>query len=202
VVLLGAGYDSRAYRMDELAAVRVLEVDHPALSAIKREKVRSIVGEPPPHVTYVEIDFTREELGGRLAAHGHDLADSTLFVWSGVAPYLPEEAVAEVLRFVAAHRSAATSIFFDYCFSEAVDGDDTFHGARELRARVARMGEPLRSGIPRGAARDYVERLGLHLEEHLGPDDLMRRYLVRSDGQVHGRPYGFTGFIQARTRRP
>lgn len=198
LVLLGAGYDSRPYRMGELSGVRVFEVDHPALSAIKREKVRAIVGEPPANVTYVEIDFTREELAERLAAHGHDVGASTLYVWSGVAPYLPEEAVTEVLRFVASHQSPATSILFDYCFGEAVEGDDAFYGAPELLARVERMGEPLRSGIPRGSAREYVEAVGLRLEEHLGPEDLTERYLIRSDGSVHGRPYGFMGFIHAR----
>jgi methyltransferase (TIGR00027 family) len=198
LVLLGAGYDSRPYRIGELEGVRVFEVDHPALSAIKREKVRAIVGEPPPNVTYVEIDFTREELGERLVAHGHDLGAPTLYVWSGVAPYLPGEAVTDVLRFVASHRSPATSILFDYCFAEALKGDDSFYGAPELRARVQRMGEPLRSGVARGTAREYVETTGLRLEEHLGPEDLTERYLIRSDGSVYGRPYGFMGFVHAR----
>jgi methyltransferase (TIGR00027 family) len=199
LVLLGAGYDSRPYRMaDALSGVRVFEVDHPALSAIKRQKVRAILGELPANVTYVEIDFTRQDLAEQLAAHGHDLGEPTLYVWSGVAPYLPEQAVTEVLSFVAAHESPATSILFDYCFREAVEGDDSLYGAPELRARVQRMGEPLRSGIPHGTAREYVEAIGLRLEEDLGPEDLKERYLIRSDGDVYGHPYGFMGFSHAR----
>lgn len=199
LVLLGAGYDSRAYRMaDELTGVRTFEVDHPDLSAIKREKVRGILGEVPSGVTYVEIDFTRQDLGERLAEHGHDRGAPTLYVWSGVAPYLPEEAVAEVLSYVSSHESPATSILFDYCFLEALDGEDSYFGARELRERVQRMGEPLRSGIPHGTARAYIERFGLHLKQDLQPQDLTARYLVRSDGQIYGQPYGFMGFAHAR----
>ncbi len=199
LVFLGAGYDSRAYRMaTELREVAVFEVDLPAMSAIKRRKVRRIVGDPPANVRYVEIDFTREDLGERLAASGYDPSAATLFVWSGVAPYLPEEAVREVLAFVSAQGSPDTSIVFDYCFREVVEGDDDYYGAPELLARLAEMGEPLRSGIPRGQTAQYLADLGLRLEEDLGPQDAIDRYLIRSDGSVYGRPMGFGGLAHAR----
>jgi methyltransferase (TIGR00027 family) len=200
LVLLGAGYDSRPYRMaDELAAVDVFEVDLPAMSKIKRSKVRRLLGgDPPPNVHYVEIDFTTQDLGERLEACGYDPSASTLFVWSGVAPYLPEDAVRVVLGFVAGSGSPDTSIVFDYCFQEVVDGDDAYYGAPELLARLKEMREPLRSGIPRGRTAEYLAALGLRLEEDLGPQDAMDRYLVRSDGTLHGRPYGFGGLAHAR----
>ena len=83
LVFLGAGYDSRASGWRRTAEVAVFEVDLPAMSAIKRRKVRRIVGDPPANVRYVEIDFTREDLGERLAASGYDPSAATLFVWSG-----------------------------------------------------------------------------------------------------------------------
>lgn len=201
LVILGAGCDSRAHRMaSELEGARIFEVDHPAMSAIKRDKVRTLVGEPPANLSYVEIDFTRDDLGERLSAHGHDRAAPTLYVWSGVAPYLPEEAVREVLTFVGSHGSPQTSILFDYCYREVVDGDESYYGAPELLARVRTIGEPLRSGIPRGQTGEYLSELGLRLEHDLGPEDAMERYLKRSDGSVYGRPLGFGGFCHARTR--
>jgi methyltransferase (TIGR00027 family) len=200
LVLLGAGYDSRAYRMaDELAGVAVFEVDLPAMSRIKRRKVRRLVGgEPPANVRYVEIDFTTQDLGERLAASGLDSAAPTLFIWSGVAPYLPEDAVREVLGFVASQGSPDTSIVFDYCFKEVVEGDDAYYGAPELLARLQAMREPLRSGIPRGRAGEYLAALGLRLEADFGPQEAIDRYLIRSDGTVYGRPYGFGGLAHAR----
>src|SRR5215213_8565618 len=43
LVLLGAGFDSRAYRMrSELAAVRIFEVDHPATAAVKRDRLAKV----------------------------------------------------------------------------------------------------------------------------------------------------------------
>ena len=200
LVLLGAGYDSRPYRMaDALRGVEVYEVDLPEMSRIKRRKVRRLLGgEPPANVRYVEIDFTRQDLGERLAAAGYDRDAPTLFVWSGVAPYLPEEAVREVLSFVASQGSPETSIVFDYCFKEVVEGDDAYYGAPELLARLKSMREPLRSGIPRGSTAEYLAQLGLRLEADLGPQDAIDRYLIRSDGTVYGRPYGFGGLAHAR----
>lgn len=199
LVLLGAGYDSRPYRMaEELRDVAVFEVDHPAMSAIKQRKVRAIVGEPPANVSYVAVDFNRDDLGERLSARGLDADAPTLYVWSGVAPYLPEESVREVLRFVAAQRSPETSIVFDYLWREVLDGDTEPYGARELLDGVQRMGEPLRSGIPRGRTREYLADCGLRLESDLGPDDAVARYLIRSDGRPFGRPYGFGGLAHAR----
>lgn len=200
LVLLGAGYDSRAYRMaGELAGVTVFEVDLPAMSRLKRRKLRRLLGgDPPGNVRYVEIDFTTQDLGERLAASAYDSNSPTLFVWSGVAPYLPEAAVREVLGFVAAQGHPDTSIAFDYCFSEVVDGDDSYYGAPELLARLRQQGEPLRSGIPRGRTAEYLAELGLRLEADMGEQDAIDRYLIRSDGTLYGRPYGFGGLAHAR----
>lgn len=59
-----------------------------------------------------------------------------------------------------------------------IEGDHSFYGAAELRRRVARMGEPLIFGIPRGEAGKLVAQPGLRLAEHLEPEEFKR---------VHGR---------------
>ena len=196
LVLLGAGYDSRAYRMPELEGVRTFEVDHPITSGLKRERLDAIFGEVPRHVVYLEVDFTRDDLGERLAAAGYDDNERALFVLSGVAPYLPEEAARETLGWVA-RQAPGSSIVFDYLWSEIFDDPAPFHGVPELLRRVAEIGEELRSGIPRGRTREYLAELGLELESDVGPEDA-ERYLTGSDGRVIGRPYGFGGIAHAR----
>jgi methyltransferase (TIGR00027 family) len=199
LVLLGAGYDSRAYRMRELDDVRTFEVDHPVTSGLKRKRLEAIFGEVPRHVAYVEVDFTRDDLGERLAAAGYADSEPSLFLLSGVAPYLPEEAVRETLGWVA-RQAPGSSIVFDYLWSEALEDPASFYGLRQLLRRVAEIGEELRSGIPRGRTREYLAELGLELESDLGPDEA-ERYLTRSDGRVLGRPYGFGGIAHARVPR-
>ena len=62
VVILGAGFDSRAYRIRGIEQIRVFEVDHPATQARKKDVVTRRLGTLPPHVTLVPIDFTTHTL--------------------------------------------------------------------------------------------------------------------------------------------
>ena len=199
LVILGAGYDSRPYRFAEaLRDVRAFEVDLAPMSAIKRRKMARLLSSPPPHVTYVEADLLDADLEERLTRHGYDIHAATLLILSGVAPYLGDAAVAELFAFVGRHSSPGSSIVFDYVFREMVEGDDSAHGARQIRKRLEELGEPLRFGIPAGGAQPFVERFGLTLISDLEPDSLAQRYLRRADGSTAGRPYGFSALAHAR----
>ena len=121
VVILGAGFDSHAYRCQELLAhVRVFEVDRPATQALKKQRVNDVLGGPPANLTYVAIDFQHEDLPDVLTRHGYDPAQRTFFILEGVTMYLPEEAVRGTLRFVAAH-PPGSGIVFDFVYRAMID---------------------------------------------------------------------------------
>lgn len=199
LVLLGAGLDSRPYRLAaQLKGVRVMEVDHPASQASKRERIRRMLGHEPEHVTYVPIDFNRDDLDATLAAAGHDRSARTLFVWSGVSLYLPEEAVAEVLSWVGEHRDPPASIVFDAVWAEVVDGSRDYPYAAQARKGAAEAGEPFRWGIPEGRAEETLARFGLRAERALDQEQARTAYLRRSDGTLHDPPFGFGVLVLAR----
>ncbi len=200
LILLGAGLDSRPYRLaEQLRGVRVIEVDHPASQASKRARVRRLLGHDPDHVRFVAVDFTRDDLDGALAAAGHERSAMTLFIWSGVSFYLPEEAVAEVLSWVGAHGNPNTAIVFDACWAGAIDGSREYHGAAEMRKGVAKaMGEPLRWGIPEGRLQETLSRFGLQVDRTLNGEEGRAAYLKRSDGTLHDQPVGSVVLVHAR----
>jgi methyltransferase (TIGR00027 family) len=198
LVILGAGFDSRAYRFEaSLRGTRVFEVDHPTIAVLKRERVEQIFGGLPGHVTYAAIDFDTQELASALDLIGYSDSARTLFIWSGVSGYLTTEGVESVLS-VVARGAPGSSIVFDYWFREAIEGNGSYYGIREASERVERMGEPYRFGIQEGQTGPFLESLGLELVEDVGPAELESRYLVRSDGTVHGRPCGFLSIAYAR----
>jgi methyltransferase (TIGR00027 family) len=202
LILLGAGFDSRPYRLTaQLEGVRVMEVDHPASQATKRERIRRLLGQEPDHVAYVPIDFTTGDLDATLAAAGHDRSARTLFVWSGVSPYLPEEAVAEVLSWVGGRHGPGTSIVFDAIWAEVVDGSRDYYGAAEFRKGVAENGEPARWGIPEGRVDETLSRFGLEVERALDEEEGRATYLKRSDGTLLDRPCGFGVLLLAGVAR-
>lgn len=198
LVLLGAGLDSRPYRLaEQLRGVRTIEVDHPASQASKRARLRRLLGEEPAGVTFAGIDFNQDDLGEALARAGHDGGARTLFVWSGVSMYLPERAVRETLEWVAA-QGAGSSIVFDAAWAEMVDGSREYYGAAELREAVSRLGEPLLWGIPEGRVEETLAGFGLKVERTADEAQARREYLTHSDGTLLGRPYGFGVLVHAR----
>jgi methyltransferase (TIGR00027 family) len=96
VVVLGAGYDTRALRLGErLPPARWIEVDHPATAARKaRLSLRSRL---PDAVGRVSLDLERDELAPALERAGFDPAAPTCFVLEGLAHYLPRPTFARLL---------------------------------------------------------------------------------------------------------
>lgn len=91
-VILGAGWDTRAYRMPELLRdVRIFEIDQPPTQNWKRRRAVETLGPPPPNVTYLPIDFRTQTPEQVLATAGYDPKQKTFFLWEGVTMYLPEQ---------------------------------------------------------------------------------------------------------------
>lgn len=160
-VILGAGYDSRAYRFDELKGkVKVFEVDNPATQKIKTEKIKKIFGSLPDHVVYVPIDFDKEKLDKRLFESGYDKTLKTLFIWESVTFYITAEAVDETLAFVAKNSGEGSSIIFNYIFQSVVDGASKLEEAKKWRRQLDRRGEPPTFGIEEGTIEDFLSERG------------------------------------------
>lgn len=90
---MGAGYDTRAYRVEGLKRIKVFEVDHPNTQNLKTEKIRKIFNSLPDHVVYVPIDLAVEDFGQKLRDAGYDQSKKTLFLMEGLLYYLPQEFV-------------------------------------------------------------------------------------------------------------
>ncbi len=201
LVILGAGYDTRAYRMSgSLRGVSVFEVDHPATSREKRARLKKALGPVPADVTYVEVDFTHQNLLERLADHGHELSARTLFLLSGVAMFLPDTAVFELFDQIAAHTSPRTSLLFDYVFEDVLTVPDRYYGGREWLPYVSALNEEPRSGIPAGDTEAVLADHGLRLDSHLDAEELAAHYLHRADGTSVAPPFGFCAIAHAFVR--
>src|SRR5262245_52746300 len=121
VVILGAGFDCRAYRLPGLDAVRVFEVDHPQTQAAKRNRFERRFGHPPRTVTFAAVDFDRQSLADGLKAAGFDAAVPAFFIWEGVTNYLSKEAVDATLRFIGS-ASPGSQVLFTYVHRGLIDG--------------------------------------------------------------------------------
>lgn len=155
VVVLGAGFDSRAYRFkSQLGEVRFMEVDLGSTQAYKRQRLGEILGVMPSNVSFVPMDFTKDNLLEQLRNAGYSEQQKTFFLWEGVSYYLPESAVKDTLHFVRDHSASGSRIAFDYTGANNPAINNPLH-------LYAQWGEPFLFGFPNSSAREYVEREGL-----------------------------------------
>ena len=182
LVIMGAGYDSRAYRFDELKGkVKVFEVDHPATQKVKMEKVKRIFGSLPDHVVYVPIDFENQKLDERLFESGYDKNLKTLFIWEGVTYYITPEAVDTTLAFVAKISGEGSSIIFDYVLQSVLDGTCGVAEVNRGRKAYERIGAPLTSehprfGVEEGTIEEFLSQRGFHQVENITGDHFESAY--------------------------
>jgi methyltransferase (TIGR00027 family) len=177
LVILGAGYDSRAYRFDGLRPpIRVFEVDHPATQASKLDALRRIFGNLPEHVTYVPIDFNRQTLDECLVAHGYDPHARTVFIWQGVTYYLDAAAVDGTLSLIAHHAAPGSSVVFDF-IDDALLKSAAHHGEVKGMKRYRGMtGEDLRFGIPLDQIDSFLHSRGFEQVNTIRSEDLKALY--------------------------
>lgn len=181
LVLLGVGLDSRPQRFaSALVGTRVFEVDMPMVLEVRRARLqRASLG--APNAIAVPIDFEYDSLEQVLERHGYRKdGGPTLFVWEGVTFYLPEEAVLETLRSIAAITQGGGGLVFDYVTRAFFEGDHSTHGARALALGWRRLGNVNRSSVT--DVRSLVEPLGFRLRADVGASELEQRYLSALPG--------------------
>lgn len=177
VVILGAGFDSRAYRIRGIERTRVFEVDHPLTQARKRDVVTQRLGALPPHVTLVSIDFDTETLDTGLQRAGYRGDARTFFICEGVTHYLAADAVDAVFRY-AARSAAGSRMVFTYIHRAILADSSAFAGAAATLSTVRRGGEPYTFGLDPANLPQYLAARGLVLIEDVDATAYRERYLA------------------------
>jgi methyltransferase (TIGR00027 family) len=186
-VVLGAGLDTFAYRSRFGDRLRVFEIDYPATQAWKRQQLAAAGISVPASLTFVPVDFERQNAFDELRAHGLDARRPAWFTWLGVTMYLENETVWSVLRQIAALPSRS-GVAFDYAVPTDMLGDVGRRVFDELSSRVARTGEPFRSFIDPHTLLSQLHEAGFSAGEDVSGEVLNQRYFAgRSDGLRVGR---------------
>jgi methyltransferase (TIGR00027 family) len=145
VVILGAGYDTRAARLPR-AGVTFFEVDHPATQASKRERLASLAGYPVDNARYVTCNFEREDPIDCLVATGFDRNEPALVIWEGVVMYLTEGAVRATASRLASGLDPRSLVAFDFVGKRFGDGHKLSEKDVQTRSYVGELGEPIQFG--------------------------------------------------------
>jgi methyltransferase (TIGR00027 family) len=183
VVILGAGLDTRAYRLTRRVRKPVFEVDLPVNIARKVNTVRRVLGELPLSVRFVALDFEDDDLLTALAEHGYRLDYRAFFIWEGVTQYLTEDAVRRTLEGLRA-TAPGSRLVFTYVRRDFIDGTNRY-GTRTLYRSVRQRKQLWHFGLNPDEVAGFIAEYCWRLVEQAGPDELVQRY-VKPTGRKLG----------------
>jgi methyltransferase (TIGR00027 family) len=142
VVILAAGLDSRAYRLDWPAGTTVFEIDQPKVLEYKTSTLDAHGAQPRALRIPVAIDL-RDDWPAALISAGFDVTQPTAWLAEGLLPYLPPGAQDRLFALVTEHSAAGSRIAVEAFSMDLSEQAEQERIAR--RERTARM--RARSGI-------------------------------------------------------
>ena len=197
LVLLGAGFDTRAQRLAACQRATVFELDHPGTSLTKQARLRNRPESPVGRLHLAVIDFGAESIGDVLRRSGFDETRPACFVWEGVTNYLSSEAVDRVIQQIG-RGPAGNTLLFTYIDRAVLDQPARFLGAQRLLSRLQAYGEPWTFGFRPEAVESYLAQWNLRLLQDVSVAEVWER-TGRPQYQVRG--YEFYRLACARVER-
>jgi methyltransferase (TIGR00027 family) len=186
VVIVGAGYDSRAWRLAR-PGVTFFEIDQPATQEDKRAKA------PEGGPVYVPADVTDPQLAEKLVDAGFQTEAPTSFTVEGLTIYLTKEDVAALFARLAdlATTGSRLAVSFESGFERQPITRRLTH------IYYGRAGEPLRFRLRAEDAPSFLAQTGWTMTTLLTDSDLEKEHLRGT--KLAGR-LNTSSFVVAATR--
>jgi methyltransferase (TIGR00027 family) len=191
IVLLGAGFDTRALRFaNRNRGTKVIELDvattqRPKIEILRRKKIAL-----PQELIFASIDFDKQDIFEVLSKAGYQAGQKSLFLWEGVTMYLSGQAVDGTLNFIRSRAAPGSRVAFDYIYASVLRQENRYYGEQGLFETVSRAGEGWTFGLEDGAIESFLAERGFAIVAHYTPSELEKLYLTAEDGTLHGRVNG------------
>ncbi len=197
VVLLGAGFDCRAWRLAALAGATVYEVDHPATQARKRSRMADEATRGP--VVFIPWDFEHQPLSAlpaRLKAEGHDDHAPTMTILEGVVMYLTESALDATFASIASYSAPGSPLAMTYMRRELLEGRTSGLAPRHLLVRM--FGEPFRWALDPAELGPWLDARRFRIERDESAVDAGTRLLGAAPWRARALRRTLSHFVLAR----
>jgi methyltransferase (TIGR00027 family) len=198
LVLLGAGFDMRAFRLLLATRAYTFELDHPETSIAKQAILKSARRGLPERIRYIGIDFNRQPIAEVLRHAGFDNSLPAYLIWEGVTNYLTAEAVDRSLRQIGETAAEGSVLLFTHVDCAVLDKPERFFGARKLIERLRSYGEPWTFGLDPGEVRSYLATRRFELLKDVSVSDVWKR---AGRSSLESRGYEFYRLAAARVGR-
>lgn len=184
IVLLGAGFDGRAYRLPELAGTRVFEVDHPNTQRDKQERLARAKLQSYANISFVAVDFEKDSLEKSLPAAGFVSSERSFWIWEGVTAYLTHDAIRATLEAIARSSAPGSRVAMTYVRPPSQGADPSrplvYRGMRTLvhtgMAVLSVVGEPVRGFLDMETVSGLARDTGFRVTSDENARDWARKF--------------------------
>ena len=180
-VICGAGMDSFSFRNTH-RYVRIFEIDHPDTQKYKKEKIRQLEWHIPENVTFVPVDFSKDDMAERLLENGFDPKLPAFFAVLGVLYYLTPVIFEETLKKISSISKTYTEIVFDFP-DETTFSPEAPSRVTELVSITKKLGEEMQHGYSTAEINRLLNGNGFVPCVHKTPEDIQKIFFSnRTDG--------------------
>jgi methyltransferase (TIGR00027 family) len=191
ILLFGAGFDTRALRLQTAAQpTRIFELDAPLTQQAKIHQYKKRNLSIPSNVVFIAIDFDKESLPHKLDMAGFYKDRRSLFVLEGVLMYLEPESVQATFQTIREYAGIGSWVVFDYIQASVLRHENTLYGEAGLTQFVSKAGEQWQFGIESAEIASFVAAYGFEVSDHKGAQELEATYFQDTDGRLVGRVNG------------
>ena len=174
IVNLGAGFDTRVYRMPATSQIPVWEVDQNENIAQKHSHLEKQFGQIPSHIQLVPIDFDRDDISSVLSSSGYSSVQKTFFIWEAVSQFLTEIGIQTTFNFLS-KATQGSRLVFTYILRDFLDGDNLY-GQEKSYEQFVEKGIWIFGLHPKDVSR-FLESYGWRILEHHSYDELAEKYV-------------------------
>lgn len=201
VLILGSGFDSRAYRFGGQIPLDVVELDRAAVHRVKAARAAAAaLPEPPNPVVRIPVDFARLEPERFLPGLDLDFGKPVAVLAEGLLYYLPGAFFTSLVRFVGAHAAPGSILVFDFAHAALLGDSDGLYGGASVARFARESGERFHFTTDPVSVAQACADAGLTVTHDFDHDRMTDEHLRTSCGSVLGRPFG--GFHLCCARKP
>ena len=184
VVNLGAGFDTRVYRMPALSGMPAWEVDQPRIIIAKRARLLKIFGSVPENVKLVPVDFETDDPAAVLGSHGYSPDKKTFFIFEAVTQYLTEKSNRATFDFLA-KAARGSRLAFTYVRRDFIEGKNMYNSEIFYKKYIEKDPPLWLFGLDPEEWPGFLKEYGWKVVEDIGYGKLHKRY-VRKTGRKLG----------------
>jgi methyltransferase (TIGR00027 family) len=187
IVLLGAGFDTRALRFQrQNNGTKIFELDRPSTQKMKVEVYHRKRVTLPKELVFLPIDFMDQSLEDILVSGGFQPGKKSLFLWEGVTMYLTAEVVDKILETIHKLSAKESLVAFDYMGASALKSEDFHFGEKKIGSTAKKARKRQLFGIDEEQIVPFLTSRGFAPLSVLSAAAIDRLYLTAEDGTLFG----------------